>query len=127
MGKRQRAWAKTERIRIKSILGGKCTDCGSQENLEFDCIEPRGHKHHSAEASLRISFYRRQMREGNLAIRCRSCHAKKTYRENGFEPPGEPDNPTTGSEEILNTLLLGSVNTVNNHAALVPDGGINPF
>jgi hypothetical protein len=127
MGARQKDWARRERIRIIAILGGKCTDCHSQEQLELDCIEPRGHCHHSAEASVRISFYRKQMREGNLALRCRSCHAKKTCREMGYELPEEAAPFTSRSEVLKPTVILSTVNTVNNHTVTVLDGGNTPF
>lgn len=127
MGARQKDWARRERQRIIAILGSKCTDCHSEEHLELDCIQPRGHVHHSAEASVRISFYRRQMREGNLALRCRSCHAKKTCRENGYSLPDESDDSITDSEVIEDTPVLSPVNTVNNHTFPVLDGGKTPF
>ena len=61
-------------------LGGRCCDCGSTEKLEFDCIVPRGHKHHRIEMSHRMSFYNEQHRQKNLAIRCQVCNAIKGDR-----------------------------------------------
>ncbi len=123
MGKRQRTWARKERVRIQHILGDKCTDCGGTENIEFDCIEPRGHGHHSKEASWRISFYRKQMREGNLALRCTACHLKKTARQNKPSTPATLSNSTTDQGSLTPTVLLRVVNSVNNYETPVLDGG----
>ena len=58
-----------------------CAHCGTDENLEFDCIWPRGHRHHRGDASQRMCFYRRQFREGNLQVLCNFCNAKKGDKE----------------------------------------------
>ena len=87
MGKVQRAWAKKQRLELRRKLGMKCNQCGSRDyrKLEFDCIEPRGGKHHRMEWSWRISFYRKEFSQGNLQLLCGGtggCHNKKTYKEN---------------------------------------------
>ena len=82
MGKPQREWARQARADLVKKLGGKCSICGEKIKLEIDCIEPRGHEHHRMEWSQRISFYRRQDRDGNLQLLCRSCHERKSRFEN---------------------------------------------
>jgi hypothetical protein len=58
-------------------LGAHCQGCGTEECLTFDCISPRGDTHHRWSAPQRISFYRKQMREGNLQLLCANCNALK--------------------------------------------------
>lgn len=81
MGLRQREWAERKTAELRQQLGGICVDCGRKRDLEFDCIEPQGHSHHRIEWSWRISFYLRQLRLGNLTLRCKSCNAKKGNRK----------------------------------------------
>jgi hypothetical protein len=54
-----------KRVELMALLGNVCAHCGTDENLEFDCISPKGHRHHRGDASQRMCFYRRQFREGN--------------------------------------------------------------
>lgn len=77
MAKRQRIWAQNERARLVQLLGAKCNACGETEELEFDCREPRGRGHHGMSSDQRISFYRAEMRKGNIQLLCRVCNAKK--------------------------------------------------
>ena len=77
MGKRQKAWARTSRTRFLQMLGGRCAACGATDELEFDCIAPRGSRHHGMDTSQRISFYRAQMRMGNIQLLCTRCNALK--------------------------------------------------
>lgn len=89
---RQNAWAIRAMDAIRRKLGGKCASCGTQENLELDCISPRGDWHHRAGRSARACFYRKESRRGNLQLLCTECHAAKTVQENvgervlGFHP-----------------------------------------
>lgn len=78
MGKRQRTWARYKRDELILLLGGKCVDCGNEEDLEFDVIVTLGNNnHHKIEWSHRISFYRKQFDLNNLALRCTKCNSKK--------------------------------------------------
>lgn len=79
---RQNYWGRRTIERLRAVLGNVCNHCGARENLELDCIKPQGHGHHAAGANARACFYRRQLRQGNLQILCRSCHEKKTADEN---------------------------------------------
>lgn len=81
MAKRQREWARRTRDKIKALLGGKCTKCGSTKSLEFDCKEPMGDSHHKAEWSHRMSFYRLMLAKNNLQLLCDSCHNEKSATE----------------------------------------------
>lgn len=95
MGARQREWARKTRDKIFETLGRVCAACGETEgNMEFDCIKPMG-PHHSKqmEWSWRMSFYRQQLREGNLQILCERCNGTKRATE-GTQlealPSGQP-------------------------------------
>lgn len=78
---RQNQWGRNELSRIRAILGNRCAKCGNTSDLELDCIEPRGHKHHAMGRCARACFYRREMRAGNVQLLCNACHAIKTASE----------------------------------------------
>lgn len=81
MARRQKEWAKRARIELLILLGGTCFKCGTEDMLEFDCIQPQGHRHHTFDTSQRMSFYRAQYKKGNLQILCERCHNKKASKE----------------------------------------------
>lgn len=77
MAKKQKQWARMQRLRLIHILGGRCAACGTDEALTFDCIESRGDAHHRGSTDQRICFYRREMQAGNVQLLCHSCNALK--------------------------------------------------
>lgn len=80
----EKEWARRQRAALMEILGPRCNYCGDTEpkTLEFDCVKPMGDKHHRMDTSARMSFYRRQFREGNLQVLCRYCNnTKGNYSE----------------------------------------------
>lgn len=83
MAKRQREWAKRARILLIMVLGGTCKECGTKDELEFDCINPVGDWHHQGtDSSGRMSFYRAQHRADNVQLLCKKlCHPKKTRQD----------------------------------------------
>jgi 5-methylcytosine-specific restriction endonuclease McrA len=78
MAKRHKRRAKERRIELLMILGYSCAKCGSEDDLEFDCIVPQGDQHHRYDTSQRMSFYHKQYKLGNLQILCTHCHRKKS-------------------------------------------------
>jgi len=84
MAKAQKEWARQKRRELMALLGNVCAHCGTGEDLEFDCIAPRGDRHHRGEASQRMCFYRQQFREGNLQVLCSACNARKGDAEPVF-------------------------------------------
>jgi 5-methylcytosine-specific restriction endonuclease McrA len=62
-------------------LGGQCARCGTDEDLELDCIEPQGSAHHRLDTSSLVCFYTRQARRGNLQLLCSACHRQKSSVE----------------------------------------------
>ena len=81
MARRQREWARRARATLVELLGEKCAQCGSTENLELDCKTPQGDHHHKREWSWRISFYRAQFAAGNLQLLCTRCHTRKSHSD----------------------------------------------
>ena len=77
MGMRQREWARKERRRLQIVLGARCVLCGGGEQLTFDCIRPANDGHHHFELARRISYYRREMRRGNVQLLCHFCNSCK--------------------------------------------------
>jgi hypothetical protein len=87
MGQRQRRWAHAWRERMYLAMGSKCVDCGCTDDLTFDVRTPVVEEHHSLEQSVRMSFYIRQYRMGNLCIRCRVCNARKGRKADDMPRP----------------------------------------
>ena len=81
MAKRHKRRAKERRIELMMALGYCCAQCGSEQKLEFDCIEPRGDEHHKMDTSHRMCFYWREHRKKNVQILCEPCHAIKTKKD----------------------------------------------
>jgi hypothetical protein len=81
MPSRQSIWAKEQKLRMQWLLGGKCRVCGIGKCLTFDCIKPTGDAHHRMGSVHRVSFYRQQMRLGNLQLLCSSCNSLKGAKE----------------------------------------------
>lgn len=79
--KNRSAWARRRRERLRKEMGGKCVHCGTNEKLEFDCIERMGHWHHRISIFQRTLFYVRQWKERNLQLLCEACHRVKSAEE----------------------------------------------
>ena len=84
MSRAAKDWAMQKRRELMTLLGNVCAHCGTAEGLEFDCIYPKGDRHHRGDASQRMCFYRRQFREGNLQVLCNVCNARKGDSEPGL-------------------------------------------
>lgn len=67
---------------LQDALGGVCLVCRVPDDLQFDCIAPRGHAHHLMSHPERIRFYWREFLAGNLQLLCRRCHLRKTQLQN---------------------------------------------
>jgi 5-methylcytosine-specific restriction endonuclease McrA len=96
MAKRQKEWARKARFELMFKLGGACSVCGTDRDLDFDCIIPQGPAHHrDMDTSHRMSFYRRQHAEGNLQLLCRrnKCHSKKTVADLKRQQEKEENEP----------------------------------
>ena len=70
-----------------SIIGRKCVDCGSTENLEFDHVD-RGQKTHDV---AKIFSYRNEvfLTEVRKCVpRCHACHKARTSEQMSVEHGG---------------------------------------
>lgn len=83
MSARQNAWARRKKIELRNFLGNIChwINCTETKNLQFDCIQAMGHKHHRCGQSSRASFYLRQYKLGNLQLLCKKHHGIKSVAE----------------------------------------------
>lgn len=81
MGAYQKEWARRARANLLALLGPSCAYCGSVHGLTFDCISPKGDRHHRMDTSARMSFYRGQERAGNLQVLCLTCNSRKGESE----------------------------------------------
>lgn len=70
---------RVQALRLK--LGAKCAHCGSDNQLHFDCIQPRGPAHHRMGSRERIIFYEREHAAANLQLLCGRCHVAKTFAD----------------------------------------------
>lgn len=95
MAKRQKEWARKARFELMFKLGGACSVCGTDKELDFDCIIPQGPAHHrDMDTSHRMSFYRRQFKQGNLQLLCRhKCHKKKNVADLKRQQEKEENEP----------------------------------
>ncbi len=78
---RYRQWAIAALDKLREKLGNRCRQCGGSGELQFDCVEPRGHRHHTFETNRRACFYRREDKAGNLQLLCPTCHQEKSKSE----------------------------------------------
>lgn len=76
------ARAAKARAELIQALGGRCSNCASPHNLQFDCKVPRGHDHHRMDWPTRIRFYWQEHLAGNIQILCAECHVQKTRYDN---------------------------------------------
>ena len=60
------------------MLGSRCAACQAESDLTFDCIEACGGSHHRLSSPERITFYRAQMRAGNVQLLCKYCNSLKS-------------------------------------------------
>jgi hypothetical protein len=81
--------ARWERRRKQAVeyLGGKCVKCGSEDELEFDHIDPSTKTYTVASASSRneVVFW---AEVDKCQLLCKPHHVEKTTLENGVEHGG---------------------------------------
>lgn len=74
---RQRRWRLRLRGRLIQKLGGKCAECGSIVDLEFDHLERREWKSKDLWSDQRVKRYEREAAEGKLQLLCGACNKAK--------------------------------------------------
>lgn len=88
MGARQKEWARRARSRLMEELGEVCAECGEVACLTFDCIEPKGSRHHRLDTASRMCFYHAEHRRGNVQVLCLWCNSAKAGRRRRELVPG---------------------------------------
>lgn len=78
MRRYQNSWISHRRAIAADYLGGRCVKCGSDENLEFDHVDPKSKVSHRiwswSQSRLIVELQKCQ-------LLCRTCHVKKTSAE----------------------------------------------
>jgi 5-methylcytosine-specific restriction endonuclease McrA len=77
---RQLRWKHQRRDDAIVLLGGKCIDCGSTENLEFDHVDPALKRFNPTDIWSR-NVVTRIDELAKCVLRCNSCHKKKTLSD----------------------------------------------
>ena len=63
------------------VLGSKCIDCDSEDNLEFDHANPEDKSFNVAKAFAGMAEKKLWEEIHKCVLRCKECHAEKTYQE----------------------------------------------
>lgn len=74
------------------LMGGTCWECGAEEELQFDHIQPIGWVPSMYSWSQRMAEYKRALKAGNLQLLCDSCHGQKSRRQQieEVDPENQP-------------------------------------
>ena len=68
------------RLWAKVLLGGRCIECGSFDNLEFDHIEPKTKKFSIGKMwSTKLEVLQEELKKCRLV--CKTCHLVKSSKE----------------------------------------------
>ncbi len=73
-------WADRQRYDLMVELGGRCANCGAEDDLEFDHPNGRSWDLRVVSRWTRIIRYRREAREGNLRLLCKPCNGSDGAR-----------------------------------------------
>lgn len=81
-------WYRRERAKWIAFLGGKCSVCGTTEELEFDHDEPRDWVANKTSRWQRLRLYIRDIKAGKVKrLLCRVHNAQKGRPEAREEEP----------------------------------------
>lgn len=79
-----RNYYRRRRQPMLDYLGGKCADCGSTEELQFDHIDPR-EKSFEIKANLTLNNPEVRAELDKCQLLCKPCHLRKSAKErSGF-------------------------------------------
>lgn len=67
----------TRRAEAIAYLGGKCVDCGTSQNLEFDHKNPKLKSFHIGKAFASMAKDKLYVEVDKCELRCRPCHLIK--------------------------------------------------
>ena len=68
---------RTKLAKLKTMYGGKCVQCASTNNLEFDHIDPR-FKSFTISEGWALAWDRVMREAAKCQLLCRPCHKEKT-------------------------------------------------
>lgn len=94
--KRHVKWARKWRSWLIAELGGKCVDCGTTDELEFDELLPRPPGMPAPNRTSRwqrLRNYLKLHKRGLIALRCRVCNSKRGEPSHDTLPHGASDAP----------------------------------
>jgi 5-methylcytosine-specific restriction endonuclease McrA len=77
-----REWRRARRKKLTELMGGKCVECGSTSELQFDHIDPTSREFVIA-TSLNNSWERLLAEISKCQLLCLDCHCIKSYKERG--------------------------------------------
>lgn len=72
--------------KAKEQLGGKCVQCGSVEQLEFDHIDPSTKIFCVAWKTISVSYEALKLEVAKCQLLCGVCHLAKTHKDLGRIP-----------------------------------------
>ncbi len=78
----QRTWTKQRREKFLKLLGNKCVQCGSTENLEFDHIDPKTKLFEIADCGSK-SYSSILLELKKCQLLCKLHHKEKTLPKHG--------------------------------------------
>jgi hypothetical protein len=81
----RRSWYQRKKLALIESLGGKCAECGSEDQLTFDHKDGRDWDIRAVHACKRLRIYTEEADAGLIQLLCLSCNSRKG-RPNGDGP-----------------------------------------
>jgi len=94
-----------QKLALIEDLGSRCAWCSRSDELEFDCIIPRGSKHHGMSKCDRMRFYVKEYISGNLQLLCKTHHEQKSVADKRESVAGSLREITADTESGLRPVL----------------------
>lgn len=91
--KRTLEWAKKERARLITELGGKCVHCGSTEKLQFHHTVARTWIASKLNRWSRLARYKEDIAAGHIELACKPCNQKLGEPKREYDPQPESSTP----------------------------------
>lgn len=86
---KQQKYLTNRRIKAKNYLGSKCVNCSSQEELEFDHIDPNIKSFEISKAIASHMAWQKLVTElDKCQLLCKDCHKIKSNKELSVEHGG---------------------------------------
>jgi hypothetical protein len=72
-----KSWRHQKKAELIAAMGGRCVECGTEENLQFDHKYVKTWRSRDLYANQRIRRYIEEYEAGNLELRCKGCNQMK--------------------------------------------------